>query len=235
MVWNGPLRSAMAFGSFRITSLKAPSFQMRPFQMRVTVSSKRPRAFGTRPLSASSRRASEAIRQPETSVPYGGIPSPSRKPNGELNVDITLEPIRNGGAMRRYRLHGGTLPAPTGNVPLPRGEEPRDGLALVVQFFIDAAERVEVDQAGLGAPNVISQRGARGYAHGGQQLGCQNLRNGCGLLLGVQLALVRDVGEQGPGDPDALRMRRAASTVEGTGFRLPAAGSPVEVGEERTL
>ena len=73
-----------------------------------------------------------------------------QEPNGELNVDITLEPIRNGGAMRRYRLHGGTLPAPTGNVPLPRGEEPRDGLALVVQFFIDAAERVEVD---LHVPN----------------------------------------------------------------------------------
>ena len=80
VVWNGPLRSAMAFECFRITSSKAPSFQMRPFQMRVTVSSERPRAFGTRPLSESSSRASEAIRQPEKSVPYGGLPSLSRSP-----------------------------------------------------------------------------------------------------------------------------------------------------------
>ena len=78
VVWNGPVRSAMASGSFRITSSKAPSFQMRPFQMRVTVSSARPRAFGTRPLSASSRSTSETIRQPETSVPLGGTPTMRR-------------------------------------------------------------------------------------------------------------------------------------------------------------
>ena len=54
VVWNGPLRSTMASGRFRITSSKAPSFQMR-----VTVSSARPRAFGTRPLSESSSRASD--------------------------------------------------------------------------------------------------------------------------------------------------------------------------------
>ena len=72
VVWNGPVRSAMAFECFRITPSKAPSFQMRPFQMRVTVSSERPRAFGTRPLSESSSSTSETIRQPETSVPLGG-------------------------------------------------------------------------------------------------------------------------------------------------------------------
>ena len=78
VVWNGPVRSAMAFECFRITSSKAPSFQMRPFQMRVTVSSESARAFGTRPLSETSRSTSETIRQPETSVPLGGTPTMRR-------------------------------------------------------------------------------------------------------------------------------------------------------------
>ena len=139
----------MASEYFRITGMK-DVLQVHSFQMRSTAPSESPRAFGTRPLSESSQ---QGLRDDTTARDVSTIRRYSKsfqEPNGELNVDITLEPIRNGGAIRRYRLHGGTLPAPTGNVPLPRGEEPRDGLALVVQFFIDAAERVEVD---LHVPN----------------------------------------------------------------------------------
>ena len=78
-----------------------------------------------------------------------GYSKPIQELDGELNVDITLEPVLISRGMRRHRFHEGTLPAPTGNVLVPRGEGARDGLALVAQILVDAAEGVEVDPAGL--------------------------------------------------------------------------------------
>ena len=76
-----------------------------------------------------------------------GYSKPLQEPDDELDVDITHEPVRVGGAMRRYRLHVGTLPPSTGDVLMPPGEEARDGLALALQRLVDKAERVEVDTA----------------------------------------------------------------------------------------
>ena len=123
--WS-PVRSAMAFECFRITGMKDP-LQVHSFQMRSMLPSARPRVSGRMPASESSCRACQTMRQPD--------------------VDITHEPVRVGGAMRRYRLHVGTLPPSTGDVLMPPGEEARDGLALALQRLVDKAERVEVDTA----------------------------------------------------------------------------------------
>ena len=82
----------MASEYFRITGMK-DVLQVHSFQMRSAAPSESPRAFGTRPPSESSSRASETIRQPETSVPYGGIPSLSltdemRKGFESLRMDM---------------------------------------------------------------------------------------------------------------------------------------------------
>ena len=76
MEWPGAFGDGLRM--FPHHTLESPFLPMRPFQMRVTVSSERPRAFGTRPLSESSSSTSETIRQPETSVPLGGTPTMCR-------------------------------------------------------------------------------------------------------------------------------------------------------------
>ena len=62
--WFSPVRVAMAFECFFITSPKG-LLQMRPFQMRITASSESP-------------SASDTIRQPEIQRPLGNTPTLSR-------------------------------------------------------------------------------------------------------------------------------------------------------------
>ena len=97
---------------------------------------------------------------------------------------------------------------------------------LPVLYLANALESVEVDPAGPGAPDVRSQPTTGAYAEGGQQEVCQHLRNGCKFPLEVHLARVGNVDHQCPGNTEALLMRRTASTVKRTTFRIRSGGPP---------
>ena len=137
--------------------------------------------------------------------------------------------------MGRDRLHIRTPPEPAGSLRQPPGERAGDGLAPVMKLLPDAHERVEVDPVGHRLLDVLLQRGWAAFAAERHPLVCQEFRNRCGLPLGVQLARVRNVDQQSPGNPDALRMRRRASAV-GRATSLPPPGGPLEeFGEQVTF
>ena len=61
--------------------------------------------------------------------------------------------------------------------------------------------------------DVDSQLGRAAFAVAGRPVVCQNDRHGFGLPLDVEPGRVRDVGQHCPGNPEALPMGWAASTV----------------------
>ena len=91
--WFSPVRVAMAFECFFITSPKG-LLQMRPFQMRITASSESP-------------SASDTIRQAGDTTTPRQYSNPEQDRDCELNLDVTQEDDPIDGAIGRDRFAGG--------------------------------------------------------------------------------------------------------------------------------
>ncbi len=88
--------------------------------------------------------------------------------DGELQVHVTPEAVRIGGALGRDGLHSGTPEASIDNLLSPPGKLSTDGLTSVIQLRTDEVEGVEKDLPRPGGLDVPSDQVAGAYAKGGE-------------------------------------------------------------------